>query len=53
MKSDNVTLDGTVFDPPREWRGENCVLDVAQSGNDLSGLFCGREVGVDLGGQPN
>jgi hypothetical protein len=53
MQSDSVTLDGTVFDPPRVWHGENCVLDVAQSGNDLSGLFCGREVGVDLGGQPN
>ena len=53
MRSESVTLDGNVFDPPRPFHGESCALEVAQSGNDLSGLFCGREVGVDLGGQPN
>lgn len=53
MESDSMSLDGTVFDPPREFREEDCVVDVAQNGNDLSGLFCGREVGVDLGGGPN
>jgi hypothetical protein len=53
MQSDSITLDGTVHDPPREFHEENCVLDVAQNGNDLSGLFCGREAGVDLGGGPN
>jgi hypothetical protein len=53
MESDSVTLDGTVHDPPRIFHEENCVVDVAQNGNDLSGLFCGREVGVDLGGGPN
>jgi hypothetical protein len=29
-----------------------CVLELGQDGNDLSGLFCGKEIGVDLGG-PN
>jgi hypothetical protein len=53
MQSDRVTLDGTVYDPPREFHEDDCVVDVAQNGNDLSGLFCGREAGVDLGGQPN
>jgi len=53
MRSDSVTLDGSVYDPPRDFHEENCVVDVAQSGNDLSGTFCGREAGVDLGGQPN
>jgi hypothetical protein len=53
MQSSSVTVEGTVFDPPRLWQGEACALDVAQNGNDLSGLFCGREVGVDLGGPQN
>jgi hypothetical protein len=53
MQSDSVTLDGTVHDPPRSFQEDDCVVDVAQNGNDLSGLFCGREAGVDLGGGPN
>jgi hypothetical protein len=53
MKSDSMTLDGTVFDPPRDFQEEDCVVDVAQNGNDLSGLFCDREVGVDLSGPPD
>lgn len=53
MQSDSVTLDGNVFDPPREFHETDCVVDVAQSGNDLSGMFCGREAGVDLGGFQN
>jgi hypothetical protein len=53
MRSDSVTLTGTVYDPPRDFQEENCVIDVAQNGNDLSGSFCGREAGVDLGGGPN
>jgi len=53
MQSDSVSLVGSVFDPPREFHEEECVLDVAQNGNDLSGLFCGREAGVDLGGFQN
>ena len=53
MRSDSVTLDGTVYDPPREFHEQDCIVDVAQNGNDLSGEFCGREAGVDLGGGPN
>jgi hypothetical protein len=53
MESDSVTFDGTVHDPPRAFHEQNCVVDVTQNGNDLSGLFCGREAGVDLGGGPN
>jgi hypothetical protein len=53
MQSDSVSLEGSVFDPPRAFNEENCVLDVVQNGNDLSGLFCDREVGVDLGGPQN
>jgi hypothetical protein len=53
MQSERVTLDGTVFDPPRAFHEADCAVDVAQSGNDLSGMFCGRKTGVDLGGPSN
>jgi hypothetical protein len=53
MQSDSMSLHGDVYDPPREFHEDDCVVDVAQSGNDLSGMFCGREAGVDLGGFPN
>jgi hypothetical protein len=53
MQSDSVSLVGTVFDPPRDFQEEACEIDVAQNGNDLSGMFCGREAGVDLGGFQN
>lgn len=53
MQSDSVSLVGTVFDPPRDFHEEDCVVDLAQNGNDLSGMFCGREAGVDLGGFQN
>jgi hypothetical protein len=51
MQSDAMTLAGTVHDPPIEYGAPDCVLELGQDGNDLSGLFCGRPVGVDLGGQ--
>lgn len=51
MHSDAMTLDGTVHDPPIAYAAEACVLELGQDGNDLSGLFCGKPVGVDLGGQ--
>jgi hypothetical protein len=51
MQSDAMTLGGTVHDPPIAYVAEGCVLELGQDGNDLSGLFCGKAVGVDLGGQ--
>jgi hypothetical protein len=51
MQSDAMTLAGTVHDPPITYGAEDCVLALGQDGNDLAGLFCGKEVGVDLGGQ--
>jgi hypothetical protein len=53
MKSDSLSLAGSVYDPPREYVAAECGVELGQSGNDLSGIFCGRNVGVDLGGQPN
>jgi hypothetical protein len=52
MSSDSMTMSGTVYDPPLDYHADACVLELGQDGNDLAGLMCGREVGVDLGGQP-
>jgi hypothetical protein len=51
LRSDAMTLAGTVHDPPIAYGAEDCVLELGQDGNDLSGMFCGKPVGVDLGGQ--
>lgn len=51
MRSDGMSLAGTVHDPPITYGALDCVLELGQSGNDLSGLFCGKPVGVNLGGQ--
>ncbi len=53
MTGESISLDGNVYDPPRDFHEEDCAVDVAQNGNDLSGMFCGREAGVDLGGFQN
>lgn len=53
MQSERMTLDGSVFDPPRAFHETDCAVDVAQNGNDLSGMFCGRKTGVDLSGPEN
>ena len=53
MQSDAMSLHGDVYDPPRDFDEDDCAVDVAQNGNDLSGMFCGREAGVDLGGFQN
>jgi hypothetical protein len=51
MRSDAMSMAGTVHDPPLAYGALDCVLELGQDGNDLSGLFCGKPVGVDLGGQ--
>lgn len=51
MQSDAMSLKGTVHDPPLPYEASECVLQLGQNGNDLGGAFCGKEVGVDLGGQ--
>lgn len=51
LQSGAMSLGGTVHDPPLAYEAADCVLELGQNGNDLSGLFCGKEVGVDLGGQ--
>ena len=45
IKSDAMSFDGEVNDPPIKYHEESCPVDVAQDGNNLSGLLCGRPAG--------
>jgi hypothetical protein len=47
MKSDSITFDGTVYDPPIEYVA-TCPVELAQNGNKLTGTICGREAVTDL-----
>lgn len=44
MKSDAISLSGTVYDPPLPYDEKACPLEVAQNGNRLGGTMCTREV---------
>ena len=48
LRSEALTLKGKVFSPGRDHAESGCKVDVAQSGNQLAGSFCGRTVGVRL-----
>ena len=48
MKSDAVTLSGTVYDPPLDYDEKACPVQLSQNGNQLSGTLCGRAVGTNL-----
>lgn len=48
FESESISVGGTVFDPPIEYEADDCAIDLGQSGNQLSGDWCGRSVGVDL-----
>ncbi len=47
MKSDNITFEGTVYDPAVPYNAE-CPLELGQTGNRLSGKICGRSAEADL-----
>jgi hypothetical protein len=47
MRSDLIRFDGTVHDPPIEYKAD-CPLELGQTGNILSGKLCGRTAGTDL-----
>ncbi|HEY3498271.1 MAG TPA: hypothetical protein VGK73_26430, partial [Polyangiaceae bacterium] len=53
MHSESMSMLGRVGVELLRYSAEGCVVDLVQSGNDLSGQLCERPVGVDLGGQPN
>lgn len=43
MKSDAVTMVGTVSNPPIGYRADSCALVMSQAGNDVTGTLCGRK----------
>ena len=48
IKTDALTVTGTVYDPPLPFEENACPLTLAQNGNKLTGSLCGREVTLDL-----
>ncbi|MFZ5895365.1 MAG: hypothetical protein ACOY0T_30195 [Myxococcota bacterium] len=48
ITSESLEIEGSVFDPPLPYDEPACRLELAQSGNKLSGTMCGQPVGVSL-----
>ncbi len=48
MASDSMSFSGTVYDLPIPFEAIECEVQLGQSGNNLAGLICGREAGLDL-----
>jgi hypothetical protein len=48
FESEAISIVGTVYDPALEFAVDACALDLAQSGNNLAGTLCERELGVSL-----
>lgn len=48
LRASALGVRGQVHDPPSDFVAEDCEARLAQNGNQLSGSFCGREVGVSL-----
>ena len=48
MKSERMSVSGTVYDPPEPFEEDDCPLELVQNGNQLSGSMCGRLAAVDL-----
>ncbi len=46
--SDSLDWTGNVYDPAIDYAEKGCVLALGQSGNHVSGTWCGREFGFDL-----
>lgn len=42
LKSDALTLTGTVYAPALPYDEKNCTLDVMQNGDKVGGTLCGR-----------
>lgn len=47
MKSDQIKMSGTVYDPPLEYSAD-CPVELGQNGNKLTGKICGRDAQTDL-----
>ena len=48
MKSESVSVAGTVYDPPINYVEMGCTLEILQNGNSVSGMFCGRLAGFEF-----
>lgn len=48
MKSDGMSIHGTVYDPPEPYEVTDCAMDLAQDGRKLFGTMCGRDAAVEL-----
>lgn len=48
IKSDKLTMFGTILDPPEPFQGIDCKVVLAQDGNILTGEFCGRTATTNL-----
>jgi hypothetical protein len=48
MKSEGITMSGTVYDPSQPYDVAGCAVDVTQNGNNVSGKLCGRTAGFDF-----
>jgi len=48
LESTSVSVSGTVYDPPVQYSASDCLLSVLQSGNAVSGAFCGRNAGFSF-----
>jgi hypothetical protein len=48
IKSDDVSLVGTVYDPPVPYEERGCAVVLSQDGSRLTGTLCGRDTTTDL-----
>jgi hypothetical protein len=48
FESEQLSLQGELFDPPVAYSEYDCTLRLFQNGGYLSGTWCDREVGLDL-----
>jgi hypothetical protein len=48
MKSAEISLVGTVYDPPVAYEEKACAVLLSQSGSRISGVLCGRDTTTDL-----
>lgn len=48
MRSESLTFEGTVYDPPIDYTAAACPVELGQSGNNLDGKICGRAAKGEL-----
>lgn len=48
IKGSDVSLVGTVYDPPIPYEERGCEVLLSQTGSRLSGILCGRDTTTDL-----